>query len=41
MNSRGLVDALQIPVALTILLWLIIFLMMVGIEAIWYIDRQI
>lgn len=33
MNSRDLVEALRIPVAFTIAMWAIIFMMMVAIEA--------
>lgn len=34
MNPRNLVEALRIPVAFTIAMWAIIFIMMIAIEAV-------
>ncbi len=40
MTTRTLAEALRIPLFFTIAAWVIVFLIMVAIEAIWYLDRQ-
>ena len=41
MNSRDLMESIRIPVLFVVEMWLIIAAMMIGIEAIWYIDDHI
>lgn len=41
MSGRNIFEAIRIPVLLAVAMWVIIFLIMVGIEAIWFIDEHI
>ncbi|MEZ4499979.1 MAG: hypothetical protein R2839_07820 [Thermomicrobiales bacterium] len=40
MNRRSFGDAIRIPVTLIVAVWLMVFLLMALIEAIWFLDRQ-
>ena len=41
MNSRDLIESIRIPVLFVVVMWLIVAAMMIGIEAIWYIDDHV
>ncbi len=41
MSGRDLIESIRIPVFFVVAMWVIIFLMMIGIEAIWFIDDHI
>ncbi|MGD9711282.1 MAG: hypothetical protein AB7V46_04350 [Thermomicrobiales bacterium] len=41
MKARHLAEGFRIPVLFTIALWFVTFLMMAGLEAIWYLDEHL